>query len=1255
VQSTLLGLAIAMILALVAALVAPLVVDWNRYRTAFEAEAGRVTGLPVRVNGSIDARILPSPRVALRDVEVGAGAGARQTLVRAGTIELELGLSQLLRGVVQASEVRIVAPQINISLDRAGVVEWPGLTASARPDFTISRLTVENGRVTFADARSGTRVMLQKLYFSGDVRALPGPFRGEGAFVVGDTLYGYRLSGSRADETGAIKLRIGLDPTDAPTTDIEGTLGFPGGTPQFDGKLTLTRPVGATLAGGQTVISEPWHLTGKIKADPAAASLQEMAFQYGPDERPIIVNGNATITFGEHPRLKGAMSAQQLDVDRALAAPDVTHRPALVMMMNFVEAFVATVKPPIPADFAVSIDALTVGGTAIQALTGGVRYEARGWSLDGFKLHAPGLTDVKISGRLTKTPQGLAFSGPADLQSGDLKTLMAWLAGSGAAPSGSAEALNAHGDVTISSGRFAFDHLAMALNQEKMEGRLAYAWAAKDGATGKEHPASLEGELHAAQLDVDALTAFAKAATSGGSFEVPREVALTLDFGQATFAGIEARTVDARVKFNAGVLQVDRLSVADFGGAKLDISGHIDELSSRPRGRLNLDLDAATLSGLVKLLGKFAPQAAGSSYQRFANRLAPAKLHGTLTVDRGANAGAVAKLDLGGQVGALHLSLNGEAKGEPDRLGEAVVRLDSRFDGVDGTALMRLLGLDGALAVDLLPGQMTIAANGPLDGDLHVKALATAGGFAGVSEGSLRLTGDTAPTGTFDVKASAADLRPLHRAMTGQPGTAVPITASAKLAVTGGALAFTDLAVSVAKASLHGRLALDLATPIGIDGSLMGEDIDAGALAAMLLGLPSAAASPINTSPVNTSAAKIWSAEPIGAGAFGAVSGAIAFAFDRADFTSGWVVRDFKGIARFEPSLIVLDDLSGSLAGGRLTGAFTFRHDGDELAAKGHVELTGADAGAAFASEPKWVDGRLTLKLAGDSIGRSPEALIGALHGGGTVALTDAHVAGIDAAAFDVAMLAADQSDTIEPAKIRTVVSAAMEKGRLAVPQGAADVTVTAGQFRLANVNLQAQGGGHLGLAGVFNLNTGAVDARLTLSRPPAANALISAPPELAVTVTGPFAAQKRTLDVTELVNWLTLRAAEFQTRRLESIEANRRSDVLGAALRPPSPPIRFISPGTAAESASSTGDGTLPGSRGFERLRPEPPPPPAPIDPDRAPAAPPTAGAKPLPPHADNAATATGSGETNRKRPTPPQTAPAHRGPWDFLFRSQN
>ncbi len=87
-------------------------------------------------------------------------------------------------------------------------------------------------------------------------------------------------------------------------------------------------------------------------------------------------------------------------------------------------------------------------------------------------------------------------------------------------------------------------------------------------------------------------------------------------------------------------------------------------------------------------------------------------------------------------------------------------------------------------------------------------------------EGMLHPSGDDAPTGRLQVKAAAADLRPLHRAMTGQSGSAVPLTASSSVAVAGRTLSFADLDVAVGKASLHGRLAVKLSSPVGIDGDI---------------------------------------------------------------------------------------------------------------------------------------------------------------------------------------------------------------------------------------------------------------------------------------------------------------------------------------------------------------------------------------------------------------------------------------------------
>ena len=1240
-QTTLLGLAIAIILALVSALVAPLVVDWNHYRSTFEQEASQLTGLAVRVNGLIEARILPTPRIKLGDVQVGEPG--REPQLRAGAVEVEVGLGPLLRGQVQATELRLLAPQIGLGIDRAGAIDWPAPSPAFGADtLTISRLEVEDGRVTLTDAGSGSRVVLQKLSFNGDIRSFAGPFRGDGAFVAGDELYGYRISGNRLDEDGGLKLRLGVDPANRPlTTEIDGTLSFNRGVPQFDGTLALARPVGVTLARGQRVMNDPWQLAGKVRATPASASLQDLAFQYGPDERAVIFGGKAELTFGEHAHLDGVVSAVQVDVDRALAAPDVTHRPPLVMIKSFVEAFVAAVKPPVPVTVGVAVDALTVGGTTIQSLHGNVGFDAKGWTLQDFEFHAPGFTEVNLSGRLDNGPQGLGFSGPAKLESADLKMLMAWLEGRSEPPSGRTEALTARGVVTIASDRFALDRLSASLDQEHLEGRLAYAWAAGD------RPATLDGELRAAKLDVDALTAFAKAALANGAVEMPHEVTLLVDVGKATVAGVDARQVNARVKFDAGVLHIDRLSVGDLGGTALDISGRIDELSSQPRGRLTLDLDAKTLAGLTSIVGKLAPQAA-ETFGHLAGRLAPAKVHGVLTVDRAVAAGTVAKLDLAGDMGALRLALNGDATGDLAHPGAAIVRITSRLQADDGGALVRLLDLDRVLAVDQLPGEMTMSAAGPLDGDVRVKGLAAAGGFSVAVEGMLHPSGDGAPTGRLQVKASASDLRPLHQAMTGQPGPVVALTASSSVAVAGRTLSFTDLDVAAGKASVRGRLAVKLSSPVGIDGDVAANDADATAVAAMILGLPSAGA------------AAAWSPEPIGAGAFGALNGAVTFRLDRAALTPAWVARDLKGVLRFQPAEIAFSDIDGGLAGGRLTGELTFRRDAAELAAQVRLALVGANAATIVASKKNALDGLLTVKLQADGMGLSPAGLVGSVRGSGAVTLSNAHVAGIDPAAFDAAIHATDQSGSLETPKIQAAVSAAMESGRLTVPNSDAEVTIAGGQIRLAKMTLPAQSGAELSLDGLLDLNGAAIDAHMTLSGQPAANALISTRPELALTVKGPLAAPETKLDISALVGWLTLRATELQTRRLESIEANRREEVLGPVVRPASPSVRYIPAGTTLETTIQANASAAPasGTRGLDRLRPEAPPA-APesrldhggTDHGAAAALPPPAASKPQPPGTDSA---------SARRSAPPPSAPlsitpSDRSLLDMLFRSQN
>ena len=166
------------------------------------------------------------------------------------------------------------------------------------------------------------------------------------------------------------------------------------------------------------VAQEPWRLTGVVKATPQQALIEQVAFQYGPEERAVSLNGTAELKFGEQPRLAGALSARQVDLDRLIATPALPRRPPLAAIQNFAELFSAALKPAMPASLTISVDAVTLGGALIQNVGTDLRSDADGWRIDrpDFARRAlPG----SISGRLERTAAGLGFAGALGIDAND--------------------------------------------------------------------------------------------------------------------------------------------------------------------------------------------------------------------------------------------------------------------------------------------------------------------------------------------------------------------------------------------------------------------------------------------------------------------------------------------------------------------------------------------------------------------------------------------------------------------------------------------------------------------------------------------------------------------------------------------------------------------------------------------------------------------------------------------------------------------
>jgi hypothetical protein len=472
---------------------------------------------------------------------------------------------------------------------------------------------------------------------------------------------------------------------------------------------------------------------------------------------------------------------------------------------------------------------------------------------------------------------------------------------------------------------------------------------------------------------------------------------------------------------------------------------------------------------------------------------------------------------------------------------------------------------------------------------------------------------------------------------------------------------FGAISAKVGKASVGGHVALDLSEPKQVDGDIEADDVDAAGVAAMLLGLPSKPLTAIGP----------WSSTPLGPGAFGIVSGAVTFKFAHAAFTPALIARDLKGVARFGGSQIAVDDIDGALSGGHLTGTLSFRRTADGLATHGSLALAGADAATVIAPGKNVVDGELAMALQVDTMGASPAGLVGSLHGSGTMTLTNAHFSGLDTTAFAAAIEAADSKGSIDQPKVQTVVSAAMAKGGLVVPHSDVALTITSGQVSVANAKLEAAGGAALSLNGRLDLGNGLITARLTLSGDPPANALIRARPELEVELNGPLATPRSTLDVSALASWLTLRAAELQTRRIEAIEANRRNSMVDPAVHPEAPIVHAAPPGTVVELGMPPNMPATPpaGARGLELLQPDQP---AASDESRpATADSPQASVPPLPPPriirplAPPTGTSSGTPSVGPSRRNPPPQPPVaqpsgagrsnERSGLDWLFRPHN
>nr|WP_249811549.1 AsmA-like C-terminal region-containing protein [Bradyrhizobium sp. 149] len=1104
-----LGLAIAFILALLAALIGPYFVDWNQFRPQFEAEAGRIIGVPVRVAGELDARLLPAPTLRLRAVTFGGNNDLGR--LRADKLDVEFSLSSLMRGEWRATELSVNGMAVDLGLDARGRVDLP---STASGSFNLASLAIERlnltGRIALHDAASRSTLELSDIAFSGDVRSLAGSVRGDGSFTATRVRYPFRVSSGPSADGNATRLHLNIDPGErAISADLEGVLAFDNRLPKFEGALTLAVPAPKKLGDAGPM---PWKLTTKLKADPAGAKFEQVDASFGPEDSALKLGGVGDIRFGASPLLRAVLSARQVDADKLTAKDDAEPQRILPALRA---GLAAIPQAPIPAQIEFNSDQIMLGARPLQNITAELATDGRSWTFQRLELRAPGQTQLSLNGA---TPGADSFSGRLSVDSSDPDTLVAWLQGRSEVNRRSTRPLRLAGDVTIAANHFAIDRLKAEIEGGAVEGRIAFVQ------TGASKGSRIDAELKADRLDLDAAASFVRA-LAGPQGEWPEEAKLSLDIGRAISAGQELRPFAAKLGYGPAALSLERLRFGQASGVTTEASGSFDR--AKATGRLALKSSANSLRELTALLEPIAPSVR-ARFDAIPSLSGATRLKLDLSLDKNAehadrnDARAVLDLDAPQLKATATLvaqtpvaAVNGI---DIDRLRNSDFTLDSKISTPRAGALLVLLGLDRVMAAGEGASQFEGKLSGAWRHPLQLNAKLSGGGLDADAQGSVELSEPKSSElkTSVNLRVRNANLAPLFGTSAADKSVQA-VNLSSRVGLSGNRLTFDDLDSSVAGSHLRGHLAVTLDQEKTVDGEVGLDTLDLVPALAMAIG-----------------AAGHDAGEPLGTGLLGGWRGRIAFQALHGTLPGGIELRPFGGTIRSDGQSLALDALKGGVGGGQISASLDARNGANGLTLNARIELGNVDAAALRYRDLALPKGRASAQMALTSQGRSVAALTGALAGNGTVTLDAAEISGLNPRAFEIAIRASDGGQIADDNRLRQLVEPALSAGPIAVASAQIPFTIRDGRLRVGATPLEAKNARAI-VSGGYDIPADQADIRASLT--PIMTGLSGAPPEIQLFAAGPPDRLNRTVDLGPLSSWLAVRMIDRETRRLDAIE----------------------------------------------------------------------------------------------------------------------
>jgi AsmA family/AsmA-like C-terminal region len=1142
--------AVALVAAMSVALIAPYLIDWSTQRAEIEARLRAITGADVSLTGPLELRLLPTPYLALGEGLVSA-PGADGAKLSFASARLELELVKLPSGQIRFSDIRLEKPILTITRSANGVLQLPPLRMAGLHSTGFDRMIVRDGRVKIIGGANGTEI--SGVEIDAAAPSLDGPAHLSGQFSgPGNAPVVFRLASEKPGPQGT-PLRLAIDAGPRwPAAEFDGALeGDPAagiGGLRLAGAVTLT----GTAPGEDA--ATPWRVSGPIVADLSQAAVRSAEFRLGPEERAIRADGDARLVFGSPVRISVALKVKQANFDSLLrrkGEDGVAPARAAALITRIVSAALQGHENPMEIDAKVSAQPIILGAQTLPDANATLK-AAPGAPLHvSLNLGLPGQSRLRADGDL-ETGAEAKFRGDVAFMSADVPLLRDW-ASLGAPPAVAkvaafAEALpyrsaSLSGAVEAAAAGFSGRNLKLTLDRTALTGALAFTRPV-GGDAGR-----VDADFASDSLDVDALPSLA-AAKSVGDLDLSLSLrAGSLHIARVGEAQVDSGSLAVNLVKSGPHLTLKRLSVAGLDGASLDIEGAIGPDSTAATGHLRAD----RLHDFAVLVSRLAPGDWSRMLVERAGELSPAALtfgaHGGAADASGAP--AIDSVRANGSAGETQFSITLDPRSN-DATRALTVGLDSPNSG----ALLRQLGVH-ATTSGSGRAHMSLNANGGWDKGYDVDATSQLAGAELAWRGRFLPAAGSDDAKLFGAaKVKSPNLAPLAVALGFAPangGALGPADIGFDVTLRGDRWAFSRLAAAIAGVKASGDLTYQAVktlepvsqanadvsraeeavgsgaatgrppAPAEIEGQLTVERMPLGGLLALALGPPQ---------PSRTGAR--WSDVRFAPAPLRPPSAAIKLRVGTLDLTDALTAREFATTLRFDKGRLDLDDFAMRTAGGDASGHATLRRDAD------NVTLTGALALDSIALDRPGFSGRVGAALDFASTGRSPAAVINGLAGSGAVTFTGAALARSDPAALDRVVAKAQIPEApLDETNIAFAFGNELNQAPLAIPDGSAPLSLSAGVAKIGPIKMPARGGDGM-LSADLDLRTLTAETRLAFTSSTSDLKFWSGPPPgAAVTVDNALEAPKRQIDVSTLSAALAAQAIARETDRISTMEAD--------------------------------------------------------------------------------------------------------------------